>query len=130
MGIGASVAAVALGACVIEKHFTLSRAEGGVDSAFSLEPAELAALVTESERAYLALGNIQYGVQKAEEKSRMFKRSIYVAKDIAAGEKLSSENLRVIRPGDGLAPKFLDQVIGKEAKSALKAGTPLTWENL
>jgi len=130
MGIGASVAAVALGACVIEKHFTLSRAEGGVDSAFSLEPAELAALVIESERAYLALGNIQYGVQKAEEKSRMFKRSIYVAKDIAAGEKLSSENLRVIRPGDGLAPKFLDHVIGKEAKSALKAGTPLTWENL
>lgn len=130
MGIGASVAAVALGACVIEKHFTLSRAEGGVDSAFSLEPAELKMLVIESERAYQALGNIQYGVQKAEKNSRIFKRSIYVAKDIASGEKLSAENLRVIRPGDGLAPKFLDQVIGKTAKTDLKAGSPLTWEVL
>src|SRR5688572_7171107 len=110
MGIGASVAAVALGACVIEKHFTLSRAEGGVDSAFSLEAQELAALATESERAYLAMGHIQYGIQQAETKSRMFKRSIYVGKDVAAGEELTAENLRIIRPGDGLAPKFWEQV--------------------
>ncbi|HSI91470.1 MAG TPA: pseudaminic acid synthase [Adhaeribacter sp.] len=130
MGIGASVAAVALGACVIEKHFTLSRAEGGVDAAFSLEPQELAALVTEAERAYLAMGQIQYGVQKAESGNRIFKRSIYVAKDIAAGEKLTAENLRIIRPGDGLAPKFWEQVLGKTAPENLKAGTPLTWDKL
>ncbi|KAA9345810.1 pseudaminic acid synthase [Adhaeribacter soli] len=130
MGIGVSVAAVALGACVIEKHFTLNRADGGVDSAFSLEQAELQALVTETERAWQAMGTVQYCVQKAEEKSRIFKRSIYIAKDIAAGEKLTAENLRIIRPGDGLAPKFWEKVLSKTAKQNLKAGTPLTWENL
>lgn len=130
MGIGASVAAVALGARVIEKHFTLRRADGGVDSAFSLEPEELEALAIETERAFLALGNIQYGVQKAEEKSKFFKRSIYISKDINEGEKFSLDNLRIIRPGDGLAPKHLGNIIGKTAKSALKAGTPLTWDNL
>ena len=130
MGIGASVAAVALGACVIEKHFTLRRADGGVDSAFSLEPQELQALVIESERAFLALGNIQYGVQKAETKSRQYKRSIYVSKDIAEGDSFSKENIKVIRPNNGLEPKYLDQVLGKTAKTAIKAGTPLTWELL
>lgn len=130
MGIGASVAAVALGACVIEKHFTISRAEGGVDSAFSLEPRELQALVTESERASLALGYIQYGVQKAEQKSRLFKRSIYVSQDIAAGQPFTRENIRVVRPGLGLEPKYYDQVLGKQAKADLKAGTPLTWDLL
>ena len=130
MGIGASVAAVALGACVIEKHFTLRRSDGGVDSAFSMEPEEMAALVTESERAYLALGHIQYGIQQAETKSRLFKRSIYVAQDVAAGETFTKENLKVIRPGDGLAPRYWEQVLGKTAKQNLKAGTPLTWENL
>ncbi|WP_026464837.1 pseudaminic acid synthase [Adhaeribacter aquaticus] len=130
MGIGASVAAVALGACVIEKHFTISRAEGGVDSAFSLEPQELQALVTESERAYLALGNIQYGVQKAEQKSQNFKRSIFVSKAIRAGETFTTENTRIIRPGTGLAPKYYEQVLGKIAKTEIKAGTPLTWELL
>src|SRR5207244_4349673 len=109
MGIGAAVAAVALGARVLEKHFTLRRADGGVDSAFSLEPEELKALVVETERAFLALGNIQYGVQKVEEKSKFFKRSIYVSKDIKVGEIFSKENIRVIRPGDGLAPKFYEQ---------------------
>jgi pseudaminic acid synthase len=128
MGIGAAVAAVALGARVIEKHFTLHRADGGVDSAFSLEPEELKALVVESERAYLALGHIQYGVQKAEEKSKFFKRSIYVFKDIQSGETFTKENIRVIRPGDGLAPKFFEQVLGKQAKQSIKAGTALTWE--
>jgi pseudaminic acid synthase len=130
MGIGASVAAVALGARVIEKHFTLRRADGGVDSAFSLEPEELKALVTETERAFLALGNIQYGVQKAEEKSLLFKRSIYVSKDVKPGDVFSSDNLKIIRPGYGLAPKFWDAIIGKKVKEAIQAGTPLTWENL
>ncbi|QNF34191.1 pseudaminic acid synthase [Adhaeribacter swui] len=130
MGVGASVAAVALGASVIEKHFTLRRADGGVDSTFSLEPHELKLLVEESERAFLALGAIQYGVQKAENKSRLFKRSIYVAQDVAPGEPFTKENLRVIRPNNGLEPKYLDQVLGKTAKTAIKAGTPLTWELL
>jgi pseudaminic acid synthase len=130
MGIGASVAAVALGASVIEKHFTLSRAAGGVDAAFSLEPQELQALVLESERAFLALGHIQYGIQKAEQKSRLFKRSIYVSRDLAAGEAFTPENIRVVRPGIGLEPKYYDQVLGKAAKTALKAGTPLTWDLL
>ncbi|MDO1445140.1 pseudaminic acid synthase [Rhodocytophaga aerolata] len=128
MGIGASVAAVALGARVIEKHFTLRRADGGVDSAFSLEPAELKALVIETERAHLSLGNIQYGIQKAEEKSKFFKRSIYAITDIKAGEKLTKDNIRVIRPGDGLAPKYLDQVLGKFAKRTIYKGTPLKWD--
>ncbi|MGV3585806.1 MAG: pseudaminic acid synthase [Adhaeribacter sp.] len=130
MGVGASVAAVALGACVIEKHFTLSRAEGGVDAAFSLEPHELQLLVTEAERAHLALGKIQYGIQKAEQKSRLFKRSVYVAADIKAGESFTKNNLRVIRPGNGLASKYYEQILGKVAKTDLKAGTPLTWELL
>jgi len=128
MGIGVPVAAVALGACIIEKHFTLSRADGGVDSAFSLEPAELKSLVIESERAFLALGKIQYGVQKAEKNSKRFKRSVYAVKDIKAGESLNGENLRVIRPGDGLEPKYFDKLLGKTAKQKISAGTPLSWE--
>ncbi len=128
MGIGVPVAAVALGACIVEKHFTLSRADGGVDSAFSLEPAELKSLVVESERAFLALGKIQYGVQKAEKNSKRFKRSVYAVKDIKAGEPLNGENLRVIRPGDGLEPKYFDKLLGKTAKQKISAGTPLSWE--
>lgn len=128
MGIGAAVAAVALGATVVEKHFTLRRADGGVDSAFSLEPEELKALVIESERAWLSLGQVQYGVQRAEEKSRLFKRSVYAAKDIAAGELLTKENIRVIRPGLGLAPKHFDELLGRPATQPIKAGTPLTWD--
>jgi len=125
MGIGASVAAVALGARVIEKHFTLRRADGGVDSAFSLEPEELKALVIETERAFLALGKVQLDVQEAEKKSLQFKRSIYVAKDIKAGEILSKSNLTIIRPANGLAPKYWEEVLGKTAKIDLKSGTPL-----
>lgn len=128
MGIGAAVAAVALGATVLEKHFTLSRADGGVDSAFSLEPDELRALVVETERARLALGHVQYGVQRAEEKSRLFKRSVYAAKDIAAGEELTKENIRVIRPGLGLAPKHYNELLGRKTKVAIKLGTPLSWD--
>jgi N-acetylneuraminate synthase len=126
MGIGASVAAVALGATVIEKHFTLHRAEGGVDSAFSLEPGELAALVTETERAWQALGNVQLDTQKTEENSRQFKRSIYVVKDIKVGEVLTTEHLRVIRPGDGLEPKYLEEVLGQPASRDYKRGTPFS----
>ncbi len=130
MGIGASVAAVALGARVIEKHFTLRRADGGVDSAFSLEPEELKSLVIETERAFLALGKIQYGVQKAEEKSIFFKRSIYVSEDIKAGEEFTEKNLRVIRPGDGLAPKYYFQIIGKKASKNYLKGNPLKIDGL
>ena len=130
MGVGAAVAAVALGACVIEKHFTLSRAEGGVDAAFSLEPHELRMLVEETERAHQALGTVQLGVQTAEEKSRLYKRSIYVAKPIAAGEIFTADNLKIIRPGDGLWPRHWDVVLGRRAARALQPGTPLTWEAL
>jgi pseudaminic acid synthase len=129
-GHGAAVAAVALGACVIEKHVTLRRADGGVDSAFSLEPEEVTALTTETYRAWQALGQIQYGVQQAEAKSRLFKRSLYVARAIAAGELFTAENVRVVRPGDGLAPRYYDQILGKSARQALSAGTPLTWDAL
>lgn len=130
MGVGASVAAVALGARVIEKHFTLRRADGGVDSAFSLEPEELKALVIETERAFLSLGKIQHGILPAEEKSLQFKRSIYVSKDVKKGDVLSSENLRIIRPAAGLAPKHWDEVVGKTFNSDIKAGTPLAWDNI
>lgn len=129
MGTGASVAAVALGARVIEKHFTLRRADGGVDSAFSLEPEELKSLVMESERAFLALGTDFIGIQKAEEKSLQFKRSIFVSKDIKQGENLTEDNIRVIRPATGIAPKHYDKVLGKKAKKDLKAGTPLQFED-
>ena len=130
MGIGASVAAVVLGACVIEKHFTLLRSEGGVDSAFSMEPHELKLLVEETERAQLALGTVQLCIQPAEEKSRMYKRSIYVAKPIAAGEEFTIDNLKIIRPGDGLWPRHWETVLGRKAVQDLKPGTPLTWDSL
>ncbi|MEO7523231.1 MAG: pseudaminic acid synthase [Ferruginibacter sp.] len=124
MGIGASVAAIAMGAVVIEKHFCLSRAEGGVDSAFSLEPHELKALVTETERAWLSLGHVQYGVQDSEKKSLNFKRSIYVVKEIKKGEHFTKENIRVIRPGDGLHPRYFERLIGRIAEKDFEAGKP------
>lgn len=127
MGIGVPVAAVTLGATVIEKHFCLSRAEGGVDSAFSLEPDELKSMVIETERAWQSLGIIQYGIQETERKSLNFKRSIYVVKDIMAGEKFSEENIRIIRPGDGLPPKFFESILGKKASADIKRGTPLNF---
>jgi pseudaminic acid synthase len=128
MGIGVSLAAVALGAKVIEKHFTLKRSEGGVDSEFSIEPDELKALVTESERAFLALGKIQYGIQKAEQNSSFFKRSIYVSKEIKKGEIFSLTNLKIIRPANGIAPKHWENILGKIAKVDIKSGTPMNWE--
>lgn len=125
MGIGVPCAAVTLGATVIEKHFCLSRAEGGVDSAFSLEPDELKSLVIETERAWQSLGQIQYGIQETEKKSLLFKRSIYVVKDIEAGEIFTEENIRVIRPGDGIHPKYFEDLIGKVAYKSFKRGEPL-----
>jgi pseudaminic acid synthase len=130
MGIGVAVASVALGSCVIEKHFTLRRADGGVDSTFSIEPEELKSLVIESERAFLSLGHVQYGVQKAEQKSLLYKRSLYVVKDITSGEDFTSENIRVIRPGDGLPSKYYEMVLSKKAKQNINKGTPLSWELL
>jgi pseudaminic acid synthase len=128
MGIGAAIASIALGATVIEKHFTLSRADGGVDSSFSIEPEEMKSLVIESERAYLALGEIKYGIQASENASLRFKRSVYAVQDIAQGEKFTAENIRVIRPGDGLQPKYYERVIGKICSSSIKRGTPLSWD--
>ena len=126
MGLGVAVASVALGASLIEKHFTLSRAEGGVDSAFSLEPHELKSLVVESERAWSALGQVRYGPTQAEQKSLVFRRSIYVAQDIAEGDVFTTENLRIVRPGDGAPPSLLSQILGSHARRAHKRGTPLS----
>ena len=128
MGIGVSVAAVALGATVIEKHFTLSRAEGGVDSVFSLEPDELVNLVTETRRAWQSLGRIAYGPTKKELASLQFRRSLYVAEDMAAGEIFCERNLRVVRPGLGLSPKFYNMFLGKQVNYSVKKGTPATWD--
>jgi len=127
MGIGAAVASVALGATVIEKHFTLSRTDGGVDSTFSMEPAEMAKLVVESERAWQALGQIQYGPTEAEKKSLMFRRSLYVAKDMKTGDVLTAENVRAIRPGLGLPPKYSELLLGKRVNQDLKKGMPISW---
>ncbi|MEB3828469.1 pseudaminic acid synthase [Phormidium sp. CCY1219] len=130
MGIGAAVASVALGATVIEKHFTLRRADGGVDSAFSMEPEEMAQLVVESERAWQALGKVQYGSSQAENKSLIFRRSLYVAEDMKAGDVFTRENLRVVRPGLGLPPKYFETVLGQRVKKDVNKGNPLLWELL
>ncbi len=127
MGCGAAIAAVALGATVIEKHFTLARADGGVDSAFSMEPAEMKILTTEAERAWQSLGQISCGATSVEQKSLVFRRSLYVVKDVDAGELFSADNVRAIRPGLGLAPRWMDTVLGMAAKKAVKRGTPLNW---
>ncbi len=128
LGVGVSVASVALGATLIEKHFTLDRSEGGVDSTFSMEPAEMSQLVTETKRAWQALGNITYGPSEAERKSLQFRRTLYVVEDVAPGETLSSQNVRAIRPGSGLPPKCLDVVLGQKLPAGAKRGTPLSWD--
>jgi len=130
LGIGAAVASVALGATVIEKHFTLSRADGGVDSTFSMESEEMRALVAESERAWQALGGISYGPLKEEESSLQYRRSLYVVQDMKAGEAFTAETLRAIRPGLGLSPKYHDVILGKRANKDLKKGTPVSWDLL
>jgi pseudaminic acid synthase len=128
MGIGVSVASVALGATVIEKHFTLNRADGGVDSSFSMEPHEFSQLVSESERAWQALGRISYGPTDKEKKSLLYRRSLYAAKDIRAGEVLTSVNMRAIRPGLGLPTKYIEVLLGKTIKCDISRGTPISWD--
>ena len=130
MGVGVSVASVALGATVIEKHFTLNRADGGVDSLFSMEPSEMAQLVQETERAWQAMGQISYGATEAEKKSLVFRRSLYIVKDLKAGDVLTSDNIRAIRPGFGLATKYLDVVLGKSVNKDIKRGTAISWDLL
>jgi pseudaminic acid synthase len=130
MGIGAAVAAVAYGASVVEKHFTLRRADGGVDSAFSLEPAELKMLVLETERAWQALGSVTYGPTAAEAGSLVFRRSLYVAEDMRAGEAFTTRNLRVVRPGNGLHPRFYEQLLGKCVARDVGKGTAVDWSLL
>jgi N-acetylneuraminate synthase len=127
MGCGVAVAGVALGASVIEKHFTLSRAAGGVDAAFSLEPAEMAALVVETGRAAQALGRVAYGPTQAELASLQFRRSLYAVENIRAGEPFTAANVRAIRPGLGLPPKYYELVLKKTAKGDIARGTPLSW---
>lgn len=128
LGIGVAVASVALGATVIEKHFCLSRSEGGVDSAFSLEPHEMKSLVDEAKRAYLALGKVTYDIQETEKNSRIFKRSIYASKDIPAGEAFTKENIKVIRPAFGLAPKCYEWLFTQTARTDIKKGEPIKLE--
>lgn len=129
-GIGVALAAIAVGATVIEKHLTLRRSDGGVDSSFSMEPEEFRRLVEESKRAHLALGRVEYTVSEAEKGSLVFRRSLYVVRDIEPGEVLTRENVRAIRPGFGLDPKHLPAVLGRRAKERLERGTPLKFESL
>jgi N-acetylneuraminate synthase len=128
LGIGAAVAATALGATVIEKHVTLSREAGGVDAAFSLEPAELKQLVAETHAAWQATGSVQFGPSDAELGSLVFRRSLYVCEDLKAGDVLTARNLRAIRPGRGLPPKHLDRLLGKRVARAVKRGTSMNWD--
>lgn len=130
MGIGAAVASAALGAVAIEKHVTLRRADGGVDSAFSLEPEELAALVIESQRAVQAMGGVAYGPTEAERKSLVYRRSLYIVRDLKAGDVLTAENVRAIRPGLGLPPGNLDRVLGRRITRDAPRGTPVSWDLL
>lgn len=130
LSIAAPVAAVALGACIIEKHFTLSRAVSGPDSAFSLEPQEFKAMTEAIRVAEKALGTVNYGSTAEEEKSKVFRRSLFVVKDMKAGEVFTEENVRSIRPGYGLAPKYLKDILGKKISRDIPKGTPLQWDFL
>lgn len=130
LGTGVAVAAVALGATVIEKHFTLDRADGGVDSTFSMEPAEMKTLVEETERAWQSIGKITYGPTEKEKASLKFRRSIYVSEDISEGEVFSEKNIRIVRPGYGLEPKFYPTLLNKVAKKSYTKGTPIRFEDL
>jgi N-acetylneuraminate synthase len=129
-GAAASIAAIAMGASVIEKHFTLARADGGPDAAFSLEPAEFSGLVRDCKDAWTALGRAHYDVLGAERGSLQFRRSLYVTADIKAGEALSRANVRSVRPGNGLTPAHLDEVLGRPAARDLQRGEPLAWDML
>ena len=127
-GIGVSVAAVAFGAAILEKHVTLRRADGGVDSDFSLEPEELKALVDESYAAWLALGEVHVGPTTSEAESQRLRRSLFVVKDVRAGEEITAENVRSIRPAGGLEPRYLDVVLGRSFAKDVERGTPLSWD--
>lgn len=127
MGVGVAVAAVAHGATVIEKHFTLSRADGGVDSAFSMEPAEMAQLVAETKRAWQSLGHVSYGPTEAELSSLQYRRSLYVVQNLKAGAVLTRHNVRAIRPGLGLPPKYFEVVLGRVLNQDVVRGTALDW---
>ncbi len=129
MGCGVAVAAVALGATVVEKHFTLRRSDGGVDSTFSMEPEEFALLVSETGKARQAMGHVHYGSASArEEKSKQFRRSLYIAADVKAGDVLSRDNLRSVRPGHGLATRHFKALLGRKLRRSATAGTPLSWD--
>lgn len=130
MGVGVPCAAVAMGATVIEKHLTLARADGGVDSAFSLEPHELKLLVEETERAWQSVGEVRYGGSDDEQASLKYRRSIYISRDVKAGEQLTAENIRIVRPGFGLAPKYYDLLIGRRVNKDLTKGTAMSWEHI
>jgi pseudaminic acid synthase len=130
LGSTASVVSVALGACFIEKHLTLSRTDGGVDSHFSLEPSEFRQLVGEVRRAEAMIGTPTFGPGVAEEGNVVFRRSLYIAEDVAAGELLTARNVRSVRPGFGLSPRFLDLVVGHRARRAISKGTPVSWDLL
>ena len=130
MGCGVAVASVAMGATVLEKHFTLRRADGGVDSTFSMEPDEFAQLRIESERAWQSLGQVTYGGTAAEEKSRIFRRSLYISADLKAGDRLSKANVRIIRPGYGLPPKYFETILGKRINRDVSLGTAVGWDLL
>jgi N-acetylneuraminate synthase len=127
LGAAVPVAAIAVGASIIEKHLTLSRADGGPDAAFSLEPAEFAAMVEAVRTAERALGDVHYGVSPAEASSRVFRRSLFVVKDVKAGDLFTSENVRSIRPGHGMHPRHLDELLGARASRDIGAGTPFDW---
>jgi pseudaminic acid synthase len=128
MGTTASVAAIAQGACLIEKHFTLSRADKGPDSEFSLEPAELERLCTDTRDAWLALGSAGFERHKAEEGSKVFRRSLYIVKDLPAGHVIEADDIRRIRPGMGLAPKYFDDIVGRILKVSVKSGSATQWD--
>ncbi len=130
LGIGVALASVALGSRVIEKHFTLQRSDGGVDSAFSIEPDELHLLVDESVKSFLAIGQVSYGVQKKEEKSRVFKRSLIASEEIKKGDQFSDKNIKVLRPGLGIESKFIDKVLGRVSRVDISKGSPIKWEDL
>jgi N-acetylneuraminate synthase len=128
MGIGAAIASISHGATVIEKHFTIRRSDGGVDSAFSMEPSEFKQLVVESNRAWEAQGFVHYGTTNAEINSKIFKRSVYIAKDINKGQVLDSNNIKIVRPGMGLAPKHYEEILGKRINKDCKKGDAVTWD--
>lgn len=130
LGIGVSIAAIALGATVIEKHLTLKRSDGGPDSAFSLEPIEFQSLVQEGNKAFASLGTSKWQITDAEKESRSLRRSLYIVRNVRAGDELSNENIRAIRPGGGCSPKYFEQVLGRHFKKDFKIGSPLNLEDI